>query len=184
MLAYGCHLFSPPAPLPPCLLPHFSFICMLFLLFHTSLLNCHVLSLCAQTLRPALNLQLMVGISTFLFMWLILTCILSLQHAYFHCCTLLCQAAQPGNVSCVSDVSHLLIVLTCLFRPQSSCHSGYILFDFFMNCGTYFLYITYCHCIDPGIALTVSHSLSWYCTCEMVAPTNQLQCFPEGATEE
>ncbi len=87
MLAYGCHLFSPPAPLPPCLLPHFSFICMLFLLFHTSLLNCHVLSLCAQTLRPALNLQLMVGISTFLFMWLVLTCILSLQHAYFYCCT-------------------------------------------------------------------------------------------------
>ena len=75
MLAYGCHLFSPPAllpnpppPLPCLLLPHFSFICMLFLLFHTSLLNCHVLSLCAQTLRPALNLQLMVGIFTFLYM--------------------------------------------------------------------------------------------------------------------
>lgn len=67
MLAYGCHLFSPPALLPPCLLPHFSFICMLFLLFHTSLHNCHVLSLCAQILRPALNLQLMVGISIFLF---------------------------------------------------------------------------------------------------------------------
>lgn len=67
-------MFSPPAPLPPSLTPlspNFFFICMLFLLFHTSLLNCHVLSLCAQTLRPALNLQLMVGISTFLLMSLV-----------------------------------------------------------------------------------------------------------------
>lgn len=77
--------------------------------------------------------------------------------------TLLCQAAQPGNVSFVLCVRFMLAILKQV--PVR-------------------LHFTLIAVMLSNIYKNPSNSSYFSCTCKMVSPTNQLQCFPEGATEE
>ena len=124
MLAYGCHLFSPPALLPTPPFPASSFpISPLFACCSscstppssTAMSSPCVLRHSAQHWTCSSWLvSLLSSICVFFFNLYSV----SLQHAFFYCCT---QDIVVGNVSCVHAVSQPLVVLTCLWRPQSTC---------------------------------------------------------------
>lgn len=171
MLAYGCHLFSPPALLPPCL-PHPNsslFACCSSCSTPpstTAMSSPCVLRHCAQHWTCSswlVSLLSSLCLSCSLFFFNLYICLCSMPAFTVTQQTLLCQAAQPGNVSFVLCVRFMLAILKQV--PVR-------------------LHFTLIAVMLSNIYKNPSNSSYFSCTCRMVSPTNQLQCFPEGATEE
>jgi len=180
MLAYGCHLFSPPALLPPCLLPISSlFACCSSCSTPpstTAMSSPCVLRHCAQHWTCSSWLVSLLFFFTPLFFMYWCICPYSMPSlTVTQCC-----ARLPTLVSAVSS---LLIKLVILLR-QLNHVTGKLcfIFDAFILAKNVFLKRVALK--GASYRITTSNPFQCNCTFREHSPTNQLQCFPEGVTGE